>query len=128
MKHGNRIMKLVYLTESENEIYTEKAKNYAGFSNMVRKALPLLDDYNRRKKMELNVEHNKLFQKQNRQLSAIGNNINQIAHQINIYGLNGQLPEAYVTDVVIPAIDNLKNLWGQILLEDQKICRRLYTR
>lgn len=60
-------------------------------------------------------------------MAAIGNNLNQIAHQVNLFALNGQLPESYVSSSVIPAIEDIKLLFGQMLRLEEKIRTRLYS-
>ena len=129
MKVGNRIKRQVYLTEAEEQYVLMKAKEYGyNFSRMCRYALLHLDDTSAKKKIEVTTEHNILIEERQRHLAAIGNNINQIAHQVNIFAIEGGIPEQYVTDVIIPAIEELHRLY-QIINKDQLLIKkRLYTR
>ncbi len=129
MKHGNRILKKVYLTEAEEKYVQLKAREYGyNFSHMCRYALLHLDDTSARMKIKVTNEHNMLIEERQRQLAAIGNNINQIAHQVNIFALDGMISEQYVTDVIIPAIDELRQLYQSINMDQLFIKKRLYTK
>ena len=84
MKVGQRIKRQVYLTEAEEKYVLLKAKEYGyNFSRMCRYALLHLDDTSAKKKIQVTTEHNILIEERQRQLAAIGNNINQIAHWAN---------------------------------------------
>ena len=129
MKVGQRIKRQVYLTEAEEQYVLLKAREYGyNFSRMCRYALLHLDDTSARKKIQVTTEHNILIEERQRQLAAIGNNINQIAHQVNIFAIDGRIPEHYVTDVIIPALDELHHLYQAINMDQLLIKKRLYTR
>ena len=129
MKVGQRIKRQVYLTEAEEQYVLLKAREYGyNFSRMCRYALLHLDDTSARKKIQVTTEHNILIEERQRQLAAIGNNINQIAHQVNIFAIDGRIPEHYVTDVIIPALDELHHLYQAINIDQLLIKKRLYTR
>ena len=129
MKVGQRIKRQVYLTEAEEQYVLLKAREYGyNFSRMCRYALLHLDDTSARKKIQVTTEHNILIEERQRQLAAIGNNINQIAHQVNIFAIDGKIPEHYVTDVIIPALDELHHLYQAINMDQLLIKKRLYTR
>ena len=129
MKVGQRVKRQVYLTEAEEQYVLLKAKEYGyNFSRMCRYALLHLDDTSAKKKIQVTTEHNMLIEERQRQLAAIGNNINQIAHQVNIFALNGEITEQYVTDVIIPAIDELRQLYQAIDKDQLFIKKRLYTK
>ena len=108
MKVGQRIKRQVYLTEAEEKYVLLKAKEYGyNFSRMCRYALLHLDDTSAKKKIQVTTEHNILIEERQRQLAAIGNNINQIAHQVNIFAIDGKIPEQYVVHLVHqPAVGN----------------------
>ena len=129
MKVGQRIKRQVYLTEAEEQYVLLKAREYGyNFSRMCRYALLHLDDTSARKKIQVTTEHNILIEERQRQLAAIGNNINQIAHQVNIFAIDGKIPEHYVSDVIIPALDELHHLYQAINIDQLLIKKRLYTR
>ena len=69
-----------------------------------------------------------LIKQRQRELSAIGNNINQIAHQVNIFALQGILPEKYFTDVIMPTLDKIFELYADINRDQQRIRKKLYSR
>lgn len=129
MKVGQRIKRQVYLTEAEEKYVLLKAKEYGyNFSRMCRYALLHLDDTSARMKIKVTNEHNMLIEGRQQQLAVIGNNINQIAHQVNIFAIDGKIPEQYVTDVIIPAIDELRQLYKSINMDQLFIKKRLYTK
>jgi hypothetical protein len=122
-------MKIVYLTEIEEQYVKLLAKKYGyNFSQMCRYALLHIDDVSAKMKIKVTVEHSDLIQKRQRELSAIGNNINQIAHQVNIFAVQGVLPEKYFTDVIMPALDKIFELYAEINRDQQRIRKKLYSR
>lgn len=127
MKVGQRVKKQVYLTDEEIEYLNSKLQEYGNnFSSLCRYALLHLDDTSAKKKIEACTLHNQLLTLRERELSAIGNNINQIAHQVNIFAIDGKIPEHYVVDIIIPALDNLYKILDQIDKDQLKIKKRLY--
>ena len=56
---------------------------------MCRYALLHIDDVSAKMKIQVTFEHSDLIKQRQRELSAIGNNINQIAHQVNIFAIQG---------------------------------------
>ena len=129
MKVGQRIKRQVYLTEAEEKYVLLKAKEYGyNFSRMCRYALLHLDDTSSKKKIEVCTKHNLMIEERRRELSAIGNNINQIAHQVNIFAIEGKIPEQYATDVILPALEKLQELYSNINKDQLLIKKRLYTR
>ena len=129
MKVGQRIKRQVYLTEDEEQYVLLKSKEYGyNFSRMCRYALLHLDDTSARMKIKVTNEHNMLIEGRQQQLAVIGNNINQIAHQVKIFAIDGKIPEQYVTDVIIPAIDELRQLYKSINMDQLFIKKRLYTK
>ena len=128
MKVGHRVLKKVYLTEAEEQYVQQKAKEYGyNFSRMCRYALLHLGDVSAKKKIEVCSLHNKLIIERVRELAAIGNNINQIAHQVNIFAIEGKIPETYLTNCVLPAFEQLRTLLSSIDSDQKVIKRRLYT-
>lgn len=128
MKVGQRVLKKVYLTEAEEQYVQQKAKEYGyNFSRMCRYALLHLGDVSAKKKIEVCSLHNKLIIERVRELAAIGNNINQIAHQVNIFAIEGKIPETYLTNCVLPAFEQLRTLLSSIDSDQKVIKRRLYT-
>ena len=128
MKQGNRILKKVYLTEAETQYVQMKQKEYGyNFSRLARYALLHLDDTSAKKKIEVCSDHNAKLEDRKRELAAIGNNINQIAHQVNIFAIDGLIPEEYVVKVIIPEIESIRQLLSKIDTDQILIKKRLYT-
>ena len=129
MRIGNRVKKQVYLTETEEQYVKLLSKKYGyNFSQMCRYALLHIDDVSAKMKIQVTIEHSNLIQERQRELSAIGNNINQIAHQVNIFAIQGILPEKYFTDVIMPTIDKIFKLYADINSDQQRIRKTLYSR
>ena len=128
MKCGNRILKKVYLTEEENRLYTEKAKQFNGFSNYARIALLDHSDMERKNMLAVSLEVISLMKARERTLSGIGNNINQIAHRLNIFAIEGYLDEALLNNSIIPAIQNIHKMYGDILANQLMIVKKLFPR
>ena len=129
MQRGNRILKCVYLTETEDEYIRLLMKKYGyNFSQMCRYALLHIDDVSAMMKIKVTTEHSRLIEDRQRELSAIGNNVNQIAHQVNIFAIQGVLPEKYFTDVIMPILDKIFDMYGTINLDQKRIMKTLYSR
>ena len=129
MKRGHRILKCVYLTDTEDEYIRLLQKKYGyNFSQMCRYALLHIDDVSAMMKIKVTTEHSRLIDERQRELSAIGNNINQIAHQVNIFAIQGVMPEKYFTDVIMPAIDKIFEIYGTISADQKRIMKTLYSR
>ena len=129
MKIGNRILKKVYLTETEDEYIRLLMKKYGyNFSQMCRYALLHIDDVSAMMKIKVTTEHSHLIEDRQRELSAIGNNVNQIAHQVNIFAIQGVLPEKYFTDVIMPILDKIFDIYRTINLDQKRIMKTLYSR
>lgn len=129
MKIGQRIKRQVYLTEIEDEYIRLLMKKYGyNFSQMCRYALLHIDDVSAMMKIKVTTEHSRLIDERKRELSAIGNNINQIAHQVNIFAIQGVMPEKYFTDVIMPAIDKIFEIYGTISADQKRIMKTLYSR
>ena len=127
-KKGNRHLKCVYLTDAEEEYVRQKQQEYGyNFSRLCRYALLHLDDTSAKKKIEVCTKHNMLIEERRLELSAIGNNINQIAHQVNIFAIEGKVPENYATDIIIPALEKLSELYSSINKDQLLIKKRLYS-
>ena len=128
MAYGNRIKKDIYLTPDEMKYVEMKQKEYGyNFSRLARYALLHLDDTSAKKKIEVCSDHNAKLEERKRELAAIGNNINQIAHQVNIFAIDGLIPEEYVVKVIIPEIENIRQLLSKIDTDQILIKKRLYT-
>ena len=128
MKQGNRILKKVYLTEEEAQYVHFKQTQYGyNFSRMCRYALLHLDDTSAKRKIEVCTEHNLKLEERKRELAAIGNNINQIARQVNVLAIDGVIPEDYVAKVIIPEIEEIKKMLSKIDHDQILIKKRLYT-
>ena len=129
MKVGHRVLKKVYLTEAEEQYVQQKAKEYGyNFSRMCRYALLHLDDISARMKIKVTTEHSLMIEERQRQLAAIGNNINQIAHQVNLFAIEGKIPEHYATEVILPAIEKIHELYQIINMDQIVIKKKLYSR
>ena len=127
-RHGNRIVKKVYITEHEERLFKQlqRMSHMGSFSGFARHAMLHFGDYGAYSVIVACRMHHEQMKKRNGELSAIGNNINQIAHQVNTFALQGEVDEGYFTDTVVPAIEKLQSTYMQILAEDEKIKKRLY--
>ena len=129
MKVGQRIKRQVYLTETEDEYIRLLMKKYGyNFSQMCRYALLHIDDVSALMKIKVTTEHSRLIEERQRELSAIGNNVNQIAHQVNIFAIQGNLPENYFTDEIMPTLNSIMEIYGTIHLDQKRIMKTLYSR
>ncbi len=126
--HGNRLLRKVYITEDEDRYF----KNLQGqcrlksFSSFARRAMLYFGNYGNYFVIEGCKRHCELMEETRKELSAIGNNINQIAHQVNTFALQGKIPEEYAKSVIAPAIEKLQALYARILDDDEKIKKRQY--
>lgn len=127
-RHGNRIVRKVYVTEDEDryfKILQEKC-HIRSFSSFARRAMLYFGNYGNYFVIEACNRHCELMEERSKELSAIGNNFNQIAHQVNIFALQGKIPEEYYTDVILPAIEKVQSIYKHIQNDDEKIKKKLY--
>ena len=129
-RHGNRIVKKVYITEDEERLFKQimRMSNMGSFSGFARHAMLHFGDYGAYSVIAACRMHHEQMKKRNGELSTIGNNINQIAHQVNTHALQGGVDEKYFMDTVVPAIEDLQSTYMQILDEDRKIKKMLYCK
>ena len=102
-RHGNRIIRKVYVTEDEDryfKILQEKC-HIRSFSSFARRAMLYFGNYGNYFVIEACNRHCELMEERSKELSAIGNNFNQIAHQVNTFALQGKVQEKYFTDTIV---------------------------
>ena len=116
------------MTEDEDryfKILQEKC-HIRSFSSFARRAMLYFGNYGNYFVIEVCNRHCELMEERSKELSAIGNNFNQIAHQVNIFALQGKIPEEYYTDVILPAIEKVQSIYKHIQNDDEKIKKKLY--
>ena len=126
-KHGNRILKKVYLTPEEDRLYSERSKRFGGFSALVRTALLYQDDVSFSDKIQMMNELSVLIKKRQAQMAGIGNNLNQIAHALNTFVLEGKINPNLVNSHVVPAIQQVHLLYGTIVRDQTRIKKLLFS-
>ena len=105
-RHGNRIVKKVYITEDEERLFKQimRMSKMRSFSGFARHAMLHFGDYGAYSVIAACRMHHEQMEKRNGELSAIGNNINQIAHHVNTHALQGGVDEGYLRTLSSPPL------------------------
>lgn len=107
----------IRVSKTELEQLQEKGKQYGSVSSLIRKSIEYMDDAdfinNENRKRQLIEVYSKLHM----ELSHIGNNINQIAHSMNILKNENVVYASYLSDIVLPQIAELQSVLQRTNIE-----------
>ena len=115
----------IRLSESELEMFNEKAKNYKRMSAMVCDAVAQFNDIATLGKIDALNELSSLWSKVYKEISHQGCNLNQAVKRANELFLMGELNEAYFNEVLKPEVDAIQKLWMDIFNQQNLIIKRL---
>lgn len=116
MEKRSKIIK-VRLSEQEFGEFKRKAAGLGSRSAMVRKAVEAFRNEAAVEKFERMKELDGYFKKVDRELSAIGNNLNQTAKRVNELQNAYLLTGPYVQTVVLPLVEETLHLLSELKLE-----------
>ena len=97
------------LTPEEYASLKEKSASYTSVSHYIRSAIAEYSDVNARQKLELLNDLGEFYRKFQDELSRIGGNLNQSVKRANELSVAGLLPGAYITEVLMPEISNVRS-------------------
>lgn len=105
MQKNNRLENYkVRLTKEELALFKEKAKHYGSVSAMIRKAVEVLDDRERKSRFELLEEFGEKLHQSDVQLSHVAGNLNQVVKRANQLAIGGILHTSFFENVLYPQI------------------------
>lgn len=116
MEKRSKIIK-IRLSEQEFREFKRKAAGFGSRSAMVRRAVDMLEKEAVLEKFERMKALEGYFKKVDRELSAIGNNINQTAKRVNELQNAYLLTGPYVQTVVLPLVEQTRKLLSELKLE-----------
>ena len=99
----------IRLTEDEAVFIKEKSSSYSSIGHYIRSAIAEYSDVNARRKLELLNDLGEFYRKFQDELSRIGGNLNQSVKRANELSVAGLLPGAYITEVLMPEISNVRS-------------------
>lgn len=105
MQNKNRNLKYdLRITEEELALFKEKAKHYGSVSAMIRKAVEVLDDRERKSKIELVEEFGNKLHHFDVQFSHVAGNLNQVVKRANQLAIGGILNNSFFEKELYPQI------------------------
>lgn len=110
----------VRLDEKELSLFKEKGKNYSSVGAMIRDAIKVFDDKMAIKKFDtINLLYEKMLE-HHRNLKAIGNNINQLAHYANQLQIIREYPDSFSNEI-LDEIKKVEELISESINNDMKV-------
>lgn len=119
-KKNRNIRRKVQFNEDEYKVLLEKSKNYSSQSAMIRDAIKVFNDKSAIKKLDTLNQLDKKMDEYHRELSAIGNNINQLAHYANQLQKIGEYSDSFFNDI-LDEIRTVEELIGKSINNDIQI-------
>ena len=118
----------VWLTPEELDSIRTKSRNFNSISNYIRCAVAEYSNINARTRYEVMTDLGNYYREFRNDFSWLGSNLNQIAKRTNELGKAGILSQAYITEVILPAVKEATDILTQIqrgLLSVTKKAQRL---
>lgn len=94
----------IRLSEDEYRQFRGKAVRFPSMSAMLRKAVSLMDAEGAVSRIEMVRQLTDLYRRHDASLSMAGNNLNQIAKNLNTLALVDRLNEPYIRQIAMPEI------------------------
>ncbi len=94
----------IRLSEDEYRQFRGKAARFPSMSAMLRKAVSLMDAEGAVSRIEMVRQLTDLYRRHDASLSMAGNNLNQIAKNLNTLALVDRLNEPYIRQIAMPEI------------------------
>lgn len=116
----------IRLTEDEAVFIKEKSSSYSSIGHYIRSAIAEYSDVNARRKLELLNDLGEFYRKFQDELSRIGGNLNQSVKRANELSVAGLLPGAYITEVLMPEISNVRSTLDTMKRELLVVTKKSY--
>ena len=114
----------IRLTKDELNLFKKKSASYKNTSAMIIDSVKHFDDNIAIKKIDMLNNVSRLILLRERELSGIGNNINQIARYLNQLAISKEYSSLVVEQEVMPCIQTILKLIEEINRESKSIFRK----
>ena len=114
----------IRMTREEMERIKEKSASYTSVSHFIRSAVAEHSGVGAKQKLELIRELGDFYREFRSGLSHIGSNLNQSVRRANELSAAGLLPPGYITEVLMPAILETRNMLDGIKKKLDAVTRK----
>lgn len=105
------------LTQEEYDFLKVKSASYMSVSHYIRSAIKEYSDVDAKQKLRLINDLGEFYRKFRDELSWAGGNLNQAVKRANELSVAGLLAPAYITEVLMPVIENTRETLDAIKRE-----------
>ena len=105
------------LTQEEYDSLKARSSSYTSVSHYIRSAIKEYSDIDAKLKFQLLNDLSSFYRKFQDELSWAGGNLNQSVKRANELAVAGLLSPAYMTEVLMPAINSTRKTLDSIKLE-----------
>lgn len=118
----------IRLTEEEYARIAEKSVGFCSKGHYIRSAIREFSDINAKQRLAM-IDELAGFYKEHREfLSHISGNLNQAVKRANELSLAGLLTPAYLSQVLMPSIDDTKKFLDTLQGELRKVSEKVYRK
>lgn len=119
----NKAIKMRVTTEEMTRL-KEKAASYNSVSHYIRSAITEYSNIDAKRKLELMNELVSFYRTFRNELSWVGGNLNQSTKRANELAAAGLLPSEYISEVLMPVIQDTRNMVSRLQKELDKVTRK----
>lgn len=119
----NKAIKMRVTTEEMTRL-KEKAASYNSVSHYIRSAITEYSNIDAKRKLELMNELVSFYRTFRNELSWVGGNLNQPTKRANELAAAGLLPSEYISEVLMPVIQDTRNMVSRLQKELDKVTRK----
>lgn len=116
---------LLHLNDEEKTLFKERAKRYPSVSAMVRDAVDRFDDRCTVARLESLNRLSALIKSFNTEVAKQGGNLNQAQKRANELIYSGDLNQQYYDDVILPQIQELRELLTKVSKQQTQIFKKI---
>ena len=118
-KELRNVAQIIHLTPSEKELFMSKAKRYRSVSAMIRDAVAHYDDRLMMGRIDAVNSIEPVITAHQKELSRLGNNLNQVAHYCNGLAQTSAYHTQFVATRIEPLLKDIsENLDRETSIED----------
>ncbi|GHT53702.1 hypothetical protein FACS189451_04020 [Bacteroidia bacterium] len=117
----------IRVSEKEKKLIHDKSNNYPSISALMMDAVRKFDDRGGANVIETITSWASDFQKFNVEISRIGNNVNQLAHYVNVMKKQGVYHES-ILESVTDTIEEYNSLLKELVLLQRQYTKKVITK
>lgn len=124
MKRNTRQIHL-RVTEDEAKEIIDKARSYPSINEFVKRAIASYNNFDANRRIELLRALGEYYIRFRDELSWTGSNLNQVVKRANELAKANLLPPAYVTEVIMPAVNAIQETINKMKEELLSVSRKV---